>query len=270
MFYDPLEFPFVIFIILSSPLLYLNRLSQVSHFIGRFIVVAAPWVTADETYQPVRLGKDANITCRYDAEPPPLVDWLYNSFKINFSDEKFRNMIQYGTRVDNSSLSILSVKNIREDNFGDYTCRVANHLGKKEITIHVSGRPGPPILNLSGTVLSWRVQSIDPIVEYQIMYRLANDDTWQQSKSIRASKDEQDGDVWSQSEDLIWLTPGLEYEIQLKARNTLGWGSLARSYLTVTIPPVKETADASGCDQSYSFFFAVLFIVPSVLLLTSL
>lgn len=50
------------------------------------------------------------------------------------------------------------------------------------------------------------------------------------------NSEEQNGDIWGRSEKLIWLRPGLEYELQMKARNTLGWGSLARSYVTMKVP----------------------------------
>ncbi|VDN01918.1 unnamed protein product [Thelazia callipaeda] len=243
-----------------------------------------PWVDSIYTYIPVRLDQDINLTCKYNAEPSPQVDWFYNGFTINvsllflsiirktlpkgflsrkqmahvfifrvklfstfcfqFSDNRFKGIVQYGTRRDNYSESILAVENIKEDNFGDYTCRVANNLGTKEKTIHVSGRPGPPHLNVSGTQLSWHVHSVDPVIEYQILYRFSSDDTWQQFKSIRANKEEQDGDIWSRSEDLVWLRPDVEYELQVKARNKLGWGSLARSYVTMKTPPLENVTNS--------------------------
>ncbi|KAL3982212.1 Immunoglobulin I-set domain family protein [Acanthocheilonema viteae] len=234
---------------------------------------SAPWVDSAYSYIPVRLGQDINLTCKYNAEPSPQVDWIYNGFTINFSDDKFKGLMQYAARRDNYSESILAIENIREDNFGDYTCRVANNLGIKEKTIYVSGRPGPPHLNASGTVLSWNVHSVDPIIEYQILYRFSNDDTWQQFKSIRANKEEQDGDIWSRSENLVWLRPGLEYELQMKARNTLGWGSLARSYITMKIPFIDNVtsdkinsvkriyASRSSCLSTVSFIAATIFLL---------
>ncbi|VDK41722.1 unnamed protein product [Anisakis simplex] len=197
---------------------------------------SAPWVDADYSYLPVRLDHDINVTCKYNAEPAPQVDWLYNAFTINFSDNKFKGTVQYGTRRDNYSESILAIKNIKEDNFGDYSCRISNNLGTVEKTIHISGRPGPPTLSVSGNQLSWTVQSVDPIIEYQILYRFSHEDTWQQFKSIRAEKEEQNGNEWSRSEQLVWLRPDTDYELQLKARNTLGWGSLARQYITLRTP----------------------------------
>lgn len=74
-------------------------------------------------------------------------------------------------------------------------------------------------------------------------------DRYKYTMSIRSShflqydkiSEEQNGDEWSRSEDLVWLRPDTDYELQVKARNTLGWGSLARSYVTLRTPPNNDT-----------------------------
>ncbi|VDK85415.1 unnamed protein product [Litomosoides sigmodontis] len=43
----------------------------------------APWVDSVYSYIPVKLGQDINLTCKYNAEPSPQVDWIYNGFTIN-------------------------------------------------------------------------------------------------------------------------------------------------------------------------------------------
>ncbi|MCP9265976.1 MAM domain-containing glycosylphosphatidylinositol anchor protein 1 [Dirofilaria immitis] len=246
-----------------------NNIGVDAHDTIEVRVQAAPWVDSAYTYIPVKLDQNINLTCKYNAEPSPQVDWFYNGFTINFSDDRFKGLMQYAARQDNYSESILAIENIKEDNFGDYTCRVANNLGTKQkpfmsagaqtyeyvknFCTNISGRPGPPHLNASGTRLSWSVYSVDPVIEYQILYRFSNDDTWQQFKSIRANKEERDGDIWSRSEDLIWLRPGLEYELQMKARNTLGWGSLARSYVTMKTQPLDNMTNDNAVAFSDRF-----------------
>ena len=42
----------------------------------------------------------------------------------------------------------------------------------------ISGRPGPPALSLTGTILAWQVQSVENIIEYKILYRFREDDAW--------------------------------------------------------------------------------------------
>lgn len=99
---------------------------------------------------------DVNITCIYDAMPPPQVTWIFNSFTLNvlqfsvalqyaffslkLAEDSASNIKQYGAREDNFTETILAINNIQQENFGDYTCRIGNNVGTKESTIHVSGQ----------------------------------------------------------------------------------------------------------------------------------
>lgn len=54
-------------------------------------------------------------------------------------NDRFKNVVYYGTRQENYSEAILAIQNIQEDNFGDFKCKISNNLGTAEKTIHVSG-----------------------------------------------------------------------------------------------------------------------------------
>jgi hypothetical protein len=228
--------------------------------------LAKPWVETDKVYIPVKTGTDVNLTCKYDGEPAPDTEWLYNSFRINSYDSKFRTSVKYSTRHTNHSQTILALKDIQEDNFGDYTCRIANHLGTVQATIHLSGRPGPPVLLLrESNTLSWTVESAEPITEYQVLYRLTSADTWSGKQIYRSTKDDQQGDYWEKSVELDYLKEDSEYEVQVQAKNKLGWGSFARDYVTVKTPKAENgkaqgrTSDALSTRASLTtFLFAQL------------
>lgn len=201
---------------------------------------SAPWVETDRLYIPVSVGSDADIKCRYKGQPEPSVDWLFNGFKINPHSTQFRHSTQLGSFDGNNSVTVFSLKDIHEDHFGDYTCKISNNLGTVERTIHLSGRPGPPALLLRGNTLSWTVQSVEPISEYKVHYRLPEEDTWKNHKIFKSEKYDQSGDVWEHNVLLDFLQPNTEYEIQLSAKSPLGWGSLARN--TVVYAPGGSSA----------------------------
>uniref|UniRef100_A0A915EIL9 Ig-like domain-containing protein n=1 Tax=Ditylenchus dipsaci TaxID=166011 RepID=A0A915EIL9_9BILA len=175
---------------------------------------------------------DELISHQYSGQPEPTVDWLFNGFKINSFDSKFKHTAQFATMHNNQSVTIFQIKDIHEDHFGDYTCKVANNLGNIEKTVHLSGKPGPPALLVRDNQLSWTVQSVEPISEYKLHYRLAQEDTWKNHKIFKSDRSNQDEEMWTHSIPLNFLDPNTDYELQLSARNTLGWGSLARNYVS--------------------------------------
>uniref|UniRef100_A0A0N5ALG7 Lachesin n=1 Tax=Syphacia muris TaxID=451379 RepID=A0A0N5ALG7_9BILA len=230
------------------------------------IVQAAPWATTDYLYLPVELDQKVNISCKYDGEPSPEVTWFFNAFIINdATDEKFKRITRYAVRHSNYSETIIQIENINEDHFGDYTCRISNNHGTVEKVVHVSGRPGPPKIKLSGQKLSWEIESVNPIIMYKIKYRTAQDDNWQDSIEVRAQKEDQHGNVWSRSYELPMnkFKSGNDYEIQVQARNSLGWGSLARSYAILKVPSEPTKAGPPSSAPS------LLFSTKSVLQLCS-
>ncbi|KIH66557.1 immunoglobulin I-set domain protein, partial [Ancylostoma duodenale] len=105
---------------------------------NRFSGAKAPWVTTEFSFVPVKKNADVNISCSYDGTPSPQAEWFFNGYKINFSEERFRNTAQYAQRQANSTKAILTIAGINEDSFGDYMCRISNNLGTAFAVIHVS------------------------------------------------------------------------------------------------------------------------------------
>ncbi len=62
------------------------------------LCIAAPWADTPLSYIPVQLGANVNITCQYDAEPMPMLDWLFNSFPLNVREKEWEKKRE-GSRV---------------------------------------------------------------------------------------------------------------------------------------------------------------------------
>ncbi|VDM77721.1 unnamed protein product [Strongylus vulgaris] len=250
-------------------------ISTVLLTIARFIVSEVPWVKTEFSFVPVKKNADVNISCAYDGTPSPQAEWFFNGYKINvslvrFSEERFRNTAQYAQRSANYTNAILTIVGINEnassyqeyspnkkvrtfsksvgfqDSFGDYMCRASNNLG----------RPGPPTITADGSDLTWSVRAYEPVIEYRIYYRPENADEWNKYESIRAAKgtissfkmevasldgnnlgDNNGDDIWQHSVSLLpYLEAGVRYEVTVKARNALGWGSFARNNSLIEIP----------------------------------
>ncbi|CAJ0948057.1 unnamed protein product, partial [Mesorhabditis belari] len=207
-----------------------------------------PWIRTDFGYLPVHRGNSVNISCRFDGNPPPNLDWYFNGYRVKMNDAKFKDAKEYDQREKNYTLSTLEVHNLDPDMFGDYSCQASNNFGSAIEVIHVSGNPGPPELSVDGTSLKWSVQSKAPILEYRVLFRFLKQDTWTGKKSVSADLRDQTGaDRYSNSIDLAsFLQRGTTYEVQLEARNAEGWGSLARKFVTVDVPGSDEASPGSA------------------------
>ncbi|CAB3399442.1 unnamed protein product [Caenorhabditis bovis] len=231
-------------------------------------VAEKPWVKNENTFIPVRKNQNASFWCTYDGTPVPQVEWLFNGYKINFNDEKFKKTTETAQRLNGYSKTTLTVGEISEEAFGDYACRISNNLGSVTSVVHVSGRPGPPELSLDGSELTWTVRAFDKILEYQLCRRFETQDHFlpEDCHSIRVKKTDNNGDdQWTHSMDLAsFLEPNRAYHIQLKARNALGWGSMAKDALRVQLDSEdKDLATQSGCTIISTFL--VLFVAIIVL-----
>ena len=72
---------------------------------------------------------------------------------------------------------VLTIRNIREEDYGNYTCVATNSLGAAREEITVSGRPLAPSLGPGERgntrreyILRWRVHSAFPVREHNIYY----------------------------------------------------------------------------------------------------
>ena len=72
---------------------------------------------------------------------------------------------------------VLTIRNIREEDYGNYTCVATNSLGAARREVTVSGRPLPPSLvpgargnSRTEYIVRWRVNSAFPVREHNIYY----------------------------------------------------------------------------------------------------
>lgn len=92
----------------------------------------------------------------------------------------------------NIRMFVLTIRDIREEDFGNYTCHATNSLGLDKHEIVVSGKPLPPtILPGVGTSktefrLRWSVHSAFPVQEHNIYYeRIVHGQNYYQHSGVR-------------------------------------------------------------------------------------
>ena len=72
------------------------------------------------------LGETAVLQCKMSAYPPPKFEWFYRGKILdNYSDRYNTNSTELG---DDIHVGSLSIRNTRENDYGDYTCRAINSV----------------------------------------------------------------------------------------------------------------------------------------------
>nr|XP_022906599.1 neural cell adhesion molecule 1-B-like [Onthophagus taurus] len=160
------------------------------------------------------------------------VSWYQDSFILQPTDRR--------TMSQNGPTHSLLIKNIQLSDFGNYSCLVANSIGREKKYIELSGKPGPPQITSPGYSnpfeynLTWSVQSVFPILEVRILYRriLINSSyhhpgQWhdllvkpRQIYHISTSERHQSYSIKS-------LSPDSVYECLVQAKNQHGFGELS-------------------------------------------
>nr|AAL60235.1 immunoglobulin domain-containing protein WRK-1C [Caenorhabditis elegans] len=217
-------------------------------------------ISPDTGVYHARVGeKNLVITCHVkEGNPKPGVVWTKQAAKLPEDIKREHG----GARI--------VITEVKKHHAGKYNCLAENIAGSDRATIdiHVAeplqgereGRPGPPQLSFDESELTWTVRAFDKILEYQLCHRLENADHFlpEDCNSVRVKKSDNNGDdKWTHTIDLsTFLEHGNKYHVQLKARNALGWGSMAKDALHVELQRI-EKEEAKGA--------SIISIISSIL-----
>ncbi|RZF46204.1 hypothetical protein LSTR_LSTR012143 [Laodelphax striatellus] len=128
----------------------------------------------------------------------------------------------------------LKLHSIKATDFGIYKCAAKNSLGVTVKSIEVSGRPSKPIFQSvkssssdnKSPELKWKVESINPITDYELLYRVQDAGEWKTAYP-QLQQDESPKGVYTVRHVLTDLQEAHTYQAQLKAKNSYGWSPLS-------------------------------------------
>lgn len=128
-----------------------------------------PVITAEKILVNSDESISADLRCTVHAHPAASVTWQKDG----------RNVIRSENRIllNDGNVHILKIKNIKSsDDFGTYVCFAKNHVGSSEKSISLLSTPAilefvPPKEGGKHANLTWKVESVEPIEEFEIMYK---------------------------------------------------------------------------------------------------
>ncbi|KAK8385320.1 hypothetical protein O3P69_012266 [Scylla paramamosain] len=183
-------------------------------------------------------GDEAKLVCIVHGRPAPKVTWMRGGHLINTD--------RHLSTHDGLHRHTLTVKQVQEDDFGNYTCTAESNLGSTNSSLRLTGLPRTPRLTSSPAggekssyTLTWETESHTPVIMYRLQYRKRkeNQEThltgqWKiQLYSTSASTNPSgpavaplsSGPLKYMSHAISDLEPATDYEATVAVENKFGW-----------------------------------------------
>ncbi|XP_060520168.1 limbic system-associated membrane protein-like isoform X2 [Cylas formicarius] len=133
-------------------------------------VLYPPEITVENPVVHSAEGFEAQLVCIVHGESQPEVLWYRDTMQLDTTERRI--MESRGSR------HTLVIRKVHRSDFGNYTCVADNQLGKTRKSIQLTGTPkaaifrSPSVGNYKESYnISWAVESLSPIEEYQLLFR---------------------------------------------------------------------------------------------------
>ncbi|RZF46093.1 hypothetical protein LSTR_LSTR004806 [Laodelphax striatellus] len=197
------------------------------------IEVEKSWVHAGE-------GHEAQLACTVHGEPQPNMLWYQDSFLLDPTNR--RSMDTRGNK------HMLTIHNVQNSDFGNYSCVAENSLGRAKKYIELSGRPSPAQFHSapfsrshSSYNLSWQIESYPPLEEVRLLYRkVMMNETYQQPgkwHDVPLQPVNTGSFSHAMSYNIRHLHANSVYEEIIQAKNRYGWNEVSDLYQFYTRGP---------------------------------
>ncbi|XP_076264967.1 limbic system-associated membrane protein-like [Rhynchophorus ferrugineus] len=133
-------------------------------------VLYPPEISVEDPVVHSAEGYEAQLVCIVHGENQPEVLWYRDTMQLDTTETRI--MESRGSR------HTLVIRKVHRTDFGNYTCVADNQLGKTRKSIQLTGKPKAAVFK-SSTMghhrerynISWEVESLSPIEEYQLLFR---------------------------------------------------------------------------------------------------
>ncbi|XP_038675989.1 contactin-2 isoform X2 [Scyliorhinus canicula] len=220
-----------------------------SNSTGTVSVRDATKITLAPSNADVNLGEDVILQCH--ASHDPTMDLTF-TWAVNESPIDFDIIGQHYQRISmRETIGDLKITNVQLQHSGMYTCTAQTVVDSTSASakLVVRGPPGPPggvvvrEINDTSVLLSWSrgYDNHSPISKYIIQARTALSDEW---KNVRTVPQHIEGNA--EAAWVINLTPWMDYEFRVIAKNILGTGDPSLPSQTIRTREAAPTVAPSN------------------------
>lgn len=227
----------------------------------------APEIIAEQTILHTGEGDEATLSCNVHGRPTPVVTWMKGEAPVNQDQH-----LQEKDGVHRHSLTIAQVQ---ENDFGDYTCLAVNERGEARHTLRLTGLAKIPKMTSSPAggeneayTVTWETESYTPILQYRLQYRKSRANVTTQDPGSwhdqlydpEPTADVVTGNVHHMSHAIRMLEPATDYEASVAVENKFGWSDPSEifKFYTRKEKAVGHSASASGHMSLSSILLVVI------------
>jgi len=231
----------------------------------RLTVLYSPEIEAELETVHSGVNVQASLSCIVNANPSAVVRWYRDSLMLD-SDNNY-------LREQRGSLHTFIVRKVKQENFGQYTCRATNTFGKQSAHVYLTGKPLRPVFQSNilskrsnAHTLSWVTESPAPLVEYRLIYRKVSDtdgDVLYVWTTLNLRAEHGFGNLYNHTYVLDNLEQDSNYEVKVEAKNEWGWSQTSDVFRFYTrnkddspkqlpIEPEKTPAPSRTLDHRFS------------------
>ncbi|XP_055593147.1 hemicentin-2 [Uranotaenia lowii] len=199
------------------------------------IVHYEPEVSAKTSIVHTKNGQLAQLECTVNSVPPATMHWFHNNLPLS-TDRRYSK--QDNPVSENIHRHILSIRNVKDGDLGQYECKAENKVGIRGAHIELTGRPMTVSFKPSTELTSpnkhnliWQVESFSPVIEYKLKFRkIPSGDITPNKRypnvawsELIIPSDGSAGQLHSTGYTLQGLQSASVYEVVVLARNRYGW-----------------------------------------------
>ncbi|CAL4067055.1 unnamed protein product, partial [Meganyctiphanes norvegica] len=233
-----------------------NGIGESSKTSMEVMVEYKPEINTEESILHTGKGNSAKLVCIVHGRPIPNVSWYKGGESVNID--------RHISSHDGSHRHTLTIDQVIDKDFGEYTCEASNTYGTASSSLSLTGLPKKAKMtsNKNGGekdsyTLTWTTESFSRPVQLRIKYRKLEDDenmqnpnNWHSVSTLLTGEEglglETNGQSHYMRHDLTNLEPATDYEAVVLVENEFGWSSESDNFNFHTRKEVSLTHQATG------------------------
>ncbi|KAF2365127.1 Immunoglobulin I-set [Trinorchestia longiramus] len=234
-----------------------NGIGEPSYAEMHIEVQYRPEITTEESILHTGDGDDAKLVCIVHGHPQPTVHWRRGDHLVA-SDKHLM------THNGDHRYSLI-IRDVKKEDFGEYTCSAKNRQGVTERSVVLTGLPNKPKLTSSPAggeeqtyTLTWETESFSPILQYRVKFRKLGRgdvnklDSWNDSlfsvpHRPRHNQPRSSDRIKVMAHAIRNLEPATDYQASVSVENEFGWSIASETFQFHTR---KEVADGQSANAA--------------------